>query len=87
MQLITSLEKYLSLTPNGASHDLDLCKTIIGLADSAKAVAREILQNSLDNSPNSIEQIAFELFEQQLSQAPIGMLFSERKSHVLVEKD
>jgi len=78
MQLKTSLGRYLSLAPNGASHDLDLCKTIIGLADSAKAVARAILQNSLDNSPNSIEQIAFELFEQQLSQAPIGILISEK---------
>lgn len=78
MQLKSSLERYLSLAPNGASHDLDLCQTIIGLADSAKAVARGIQQNAIGDSPNSIDQIAFELFEQQLSQAPIGMLIAEK---------
>jgi len=78
MQLKTSLGRYLSLVQSGASHNSDLCKTIIGLADSAKAVAREILQNSVGDSPNSIEQIAFELFDEQLRQAPIGMLIAEK---------
>jgi fructose-1,6-bisphosphatase I len=85
MQLKTSLERYLSLAPNGASHDLDLCKTIIGLADSAKAVARAIQQNAIGDSPNSIEQIAFELFDEQLRQAPIGMLFSEKLENPRVQ--
>ena len=75
----------MSLAPNGASHDLDLCKTIIGLADSAKAVARAIQQNAIGDSPNSIEQIAFELFDEQLRQAPIGMLFSEKLENPRVQ--
>ena len=78
MQLKTSLEKYLNLVQSGASHNSDLCKTIIGMADSAKAVARATLQNPIVDSPSSIEQIAFGLFEQQLRQAPIGMLISEK---------
>lgn len=85
MQLKTSLGRYLSLAPNGASDNLDLCKTITRLADSGKAVAREILQNSIGDSPNPIEQTAFELFEQQLSQAPIGMLFSEKLENPRVQ--
>jgi fructose-1,6-bisphosphatase I len=85
MQLKTSLESYLSFAPSGASHNLDLCKTIISLVDSAKAVAREIPQNSVGDSPNSIEQIAFDLFEQQLSQAPVGMLFSEKLENPRVQ--
>lgn len=77
MQLKMSLGRYLSLVQSGASDNPDLRKTIIGLAESANALTHELLQNSIGDSPNSIDQIAFELFEQQLRQAPIGMLISE----------
>ncbi len=85
MQLKTSLERYLSLVQSGASDNPDLRKTIIGLAKSAKAVAGEILHNSIGNSPLSIEKIAFELFDEQLRLAPVGMLFSEKLENPRVQ--
>jgi fructose-1,6-bisphosphatase I len=85
MQPQTTLDSFPGLAPGAVENASELYGIIDSLAGAANALAVKISQGSIIDQ-DSIELIAFELFDSRLADAPLGILFSERFEEPRVQK-
>ncbi len=77
MQSDTTLENYLGFELGASEDSADLRTTIGALAIAASSLTQKVAQGSLIDMQDSIELVAFSLFEEQVRELPIGLLLSE----------